>query len=172
MSGRDSGEGAVLAAAAALGARLTGLGVMVTTIESCTGGLIARALTETAGSSTWFERGFVTYSNESKIELVGVSPRTLDAHGAVSEATAREMALGGLARSRAGLAIAVTGIAGPGGAVPGKPVGTVCFGWALTGRGARVATRCFDGDRATVRRLAALEALEQALVMLAAEPKD
>lgn len=160
------------AAAAALGAALTRRGLMVATVESCTGGMIARALTETAGSSAWFERGFVTYSNEAKVELVGVSPETLALYGAVSEATAREMAAGGLARSRGALAIAVTGIAGPGGAVPGKPVGTVCFGWALAGGPARTLTRRFDGDRAQVRRAAALEALEQALSMLSADAKD
>ena len=165
----------VITAAARLGSRLRELGWSSVTVESCTGGLIARALTETAGSSVWFDRGFVTYSNEAKIELVGVSPATLAAHGAVSEPTAREMASGGLARSRARLAMSVTGIAGPGGAVPGKPVGTVCFGWiVLAGQGRleRVETVRFEGDRADVRRAAAHHALARALPMLSAETKD
>ncbi|HWS75808.1 MAG TPA: nicotinamide-nucleotide amidohydrolase family protein [Quisquiliibacterium sp.] len=171
-------EQAVHAAALALGRQLQALGAMAVTVESCTGGMIARALTETAGSSAWFDRGFVTYSNEAKIELVGVSAATLAAHGAVSEPVAAEMAAGGLARSRARLAISVTGIAGPGGAVPGKPVGTVCFGWALpagaAGASPRVlsATRHFEGDRAAVRCQAAAHALEQGLLVLMAEPKD
>ncbi|MCZ8103381.1 MAG: nicotinamide-nucleotide amidohydrolase family protein, partial [Burkholderiales bacterium] len=121
----------MLAAGAALGARLLEVGLAVATAESCTGGLVARALTETAGSSAWFERGFVTYSNEAKHEVLGVSDASLRTHGAVSEPVAREMAMGALARSRASLAVAITGIAGPSGAVPGKPVGTVCFGLAM-----------------------------------------
>lgn len=170
MDGAD--ESRIVGAAAALGMRLKELGMMVATVESCTGGLIARALTETAGSSAWFERGFVTYTNESKSEMAGVDAAIIDAHGAVSEATARAMAVGGLAHSRAQMAIAVTGIAGPGGAVPGKPVGTVCFGWAIASGEVRVATRHFDGGRAQVRCGAALEALEQALGMLGVQPKD
>lgn len=164
-------------AATRLGRQLQAAGHMVATVESCTGGLIARALTETAGSSNWFDRGFVTYSNEAKIAQVGVRGETLAAHGAVSEPTAAEMALGGLAQSAAALALSVTGIAGPGGAVPGKPVGTVCFGWAWRQQpdaapSVRVATHRFDGDRAEVRRRAALHALEQALSILSVDPKD
>ena len=176
----------VVAAAAELGRRLKALGGMAVTVESCTGGLIACALTETAGSSAWFDRGFVTYTNEAKIALVGVSEATLAAHGAVSEAVAAEMARGGLARSVARLAMSVTGIAGPGGAVPGKPVGTVCFGWALAAAAGgpqasgapdervrvRTATLRFEGDRAEVRRQAALHALQQGFLMLTADPKD
>jgi nicotinamide-nucleotide amidase len=178
----------VVAAAAALGRRLKALGGMAVTVESCTGGLIACAFTETAGSSAWFDRGFVTYTNEAKMELVGVSAAALAAHGAVSEPVAAEMARGGLARSGARLALSVTGIAGPGGGVPGKPVGTVCFGWALAADGGdhaapaagteracalvRTATLRFDGDRAQVRRQAALHALQQGLLMLPADPKD
>lgn len=170
-------ERELVAAATALGHALKARHGMAVTVESCTGGLVARALTETAGSSAWFDRGFVTYSNEAKCELVGVPPAILAAHGAVSEATAAEMARGGLARSRARLALSLTGIAGPGGAVPGKPVGTVCFGWALGDAGGAAprvvtATRRFDGDRAAVRCQAALHALEQALVLLSADPKD
>lgn len=165
----------VFAAAALLGARLRELGWSSVTVESCTGGLIARALTETAGSSAWFDRGFVTYSNDAKVELVGVSPATLASHGAVSEPTAAEMAGGGLARSRAQLAMSVTGIAGPGGAVPGKPVGTVCFGWAMMAREhrlERVETVRFEGGRTDVRLAAAHHALTRALLMLSAETKD
>lgn len=170
----------VVAAAVALGRRLKALGGMAVTVESCTGGLIACALTETAGSSAWFDRGFVTYTNEAKMELVGVAPATLAACGAVSEPVAAEMALGGLAHSGARLAMSVTGIAGPGGGVAGKPVGTVCFGWALAAPGGnraaaqlvRTATLRFDGDRAQVRRQAALHALQQGLLLLPADPKD
>jgi nicotinamide-nucleotide amidase len=169
--GADIGEAAVFARAAALGRALEARAWMVATVESCTGGLLARAFTETAGSSAWFERGWVTYSNEAKSELVGVSAATLARHGAVSEPTAAEMAAGGLMRSRARLAIAVTGIAGPGGAVPGKPVGTVCFGWALGGRAAVCETRCFAGDRRAVRLQAAMHALRRAELLLSAEPK-
>lgn len=173
------GETAVDAAGAALGRRLESLGMMVVTAESCTGGLIARALTETGGSSAWFERGHVTYSNASKQEVLGVDRATLDAHGAVSEAVAREMALGALRRSHARLALAVTGIAGPGGAAPGKPVGTVCFGWALNPPGSIdglplvwTQTVRFDGDRGAVRQQAALHALDEAGRRLAAELAD
>lgn len=104
-------------------------GVMIATAESCTGGLIAGRLTDVAGSSDAFERGFVTYSNAAKIEMLGIRPETLDAHGAVSEEIAAEMAQGALARSHAGIAVAVTGIAGPGGSEH-KPEGRVCFGLA------------------------------------------
>jgi nicotinamide-nucleotide amidase len=165
-------EDAVVRVAAALGRELVSRSITVATVESCTGGLVARALTETAGSSTWFDRGWVTYSNEAKTELVGVAPDTLAAHGAVSEPTAREMAAGGLSRSKAGLAVAVTGIAGPGGAVPGKPVGTVCFGWAMAGREPVVQTIRFTGPRSAVRLQAALHALRVAADMLSAQPKD
>lgn len=133
---------------------------MVATAESCTGGMVAAALTETAGSSAWFECGLVTYSNESKTRLLGVSEQALERFGAVSEETARAMAEGLLGRSRADLALAVTGIAGPTGAVPGKPVGTVCFGWAERA-GARFSeTQHFPGDRAAVRRAACAHALQ------------
>jgi nicotinamide-nucleotide amidase len=179
MSAHDPGEAAVEAAGRALGQQLEALGLMVVTAESCTGGLVARALTETAGSSVWFERGHVTYSNAAKQELLGVEAATLSAHGAVSEPVAREMATGALRRSRAQLAIAVTGIAGPGGAVPGKPVGTVCFGWALDAPGqaggvplAWAQTVRFEGDRAAVRRQAALHALREAARGVALEYAD
>ncbi len=171
MSAPGVSEADVVERAAALGFALQARSQTVATVESCTGGLLARALTETAGSSAWFERGWVTYSNEAKTELVGVSEKTLEAHGAVSEPTALEMAAGGLARSRAALAIAVTGIAGPGGAVPGKPVGTVCFGWARRGATPVCETRRFAGDRTAVRLQAALHALRTAELLLSVDPK-
>ena len=171
MSAAPDGDDAVLAAGAALGARLLEAGLAVATAESCTGGLAARALTETSGSSAWFERGFVTYSNEAKREALGVSEAALAAHGAVSEPVAREMALGALARSRAALSIAVTGIAGPTGAVPGKPVGTVCFGWAHRDGRVFSETRRVPGDRAAVRLATALHALQQALMQRSDDPK-
>jgi nicotinamide-nucleotide amidase len=133
---------------------------MLCTAESCTGGGIAAALTALSGSSRWFERGFVTYSNDAKVESLRVQPQTLVAHGAVSEPTVREMAAGALAASRAQWAISVSGIAGPDGGTPDKPVGTVCFGWAGPGRRVRVETCCFAGDRAAVRRAAVIHALE------------
>lgn len=145
---------------------------MVTTAESCTGGLIASILTELAGSSQWFERGFVTYSNASKEALLGVPHATLEAYGAVSEPVARAMAEGALARSQASLALAVTGVAGPGGGTDAKPVGTVCFAWA-TDEGADgaaprivVETRRFAGDRHAVRQQTALHALVRAREIL------
>jgi len=133
------------------------------TAESCTGGWIAKALTDIAGSSDWFLEGFVAYSNESKVRLLGVPRAILQRHGAVSEATVGAMAAGALRRSRAEVAVAVTGIAGPGGAVPGKPVGTVWLGWATRRHGSiRVATalRRFRGDRETVRRKTVRAALQ------------
>lgn len=118
--------------------------------ESCTGGLISAVLTSVSGSSAWVDRGFVTYSNEAKIELLGVSTATIETFGAVSEETAREMALGALARSRATLAYSVTGVAGPTGGTASKPVGMVCFGFAAA-TGVVTATKHFLGDRSSVR---------------------
>lgn len=129
------------------------------TAESCTGGGIAELITATAGSSEWFDCGFVTYSNESKQMLLGVSANTLATHGAVSEATAREMVTGALARSQAQLAVAVSGIAGPGGGSPGKPVGTVCFAWGLKGAAVTSEARIFSGNRQSVRHNAVRHAL-------------
>ncbi len=129
---------------------LAARGWMLATAESCTGGLIAAACTDLAGSSTWFERGFVTYSNAAKSELLGVPPELIAAHGAVSEPVARAMAEGAVAHSPAQVALAVTGVAGPGGGSADKPVGTVWFGWRVGGQ--TFAERCrFDGDRAAVR---------------------
>ena len=121
---------ALEALAAEVGALLGANGQKLATAESCTGGWVAQCLTAIAGSSDWFERGFVTYSNEAKQEMLGVARETLDRHGAVSVATAQAMAQGALRRSRADGSVAITGIAGPTGGSPDKPVGTVCFGWA------------------------------------------
>jgi nicotinamide-nucleotide amidase len=138
-----------------IGRGLLRRGQSVTTAESCTGGWIAKALTDVAGSSQWFGEGFVTYSNEAKARTLGVPRAMLKREGAVSEAVARAMAVGALGRTGATFAVAVTGIAGPGGAVPGKPVGTVWFCWAQK-HGARVRLRVgrkrFRGDREAVRR--------------------
>jgi nicotinamide-nucleotide amidase len=134
-----------------LGAALRARGWLCATAESCTGGLVAGAITDVAGSSEWFDRGYVTYSNEAKIAMLAVPPETLAVHGAVSEPTALAMAIGALVQSRAQAAVAITGIAGPGGAVPGKPVGTVCFAWAARDCEPRVETRQLPGDRAAVR---------------------
>lgn len=142
-----------------IGERLKAASAMLVTAESCTGGWVAQAVTSIAGSSEWFERGFVTYSNASKQELLGVSRATLKKHGAVSEETARAMARGALARSRGTIALAVTGVAGPGGGTPEKPVGMVCFAWT-TPDGARSETRNFSGDRDAVRRQSVIRALE------------
>ena len=126
-------------------------GWMLATAESCTGGMIAAACTDLAGSSQWFERGFVTYSNEAKAEMLAVPPGLIEEHGAVSESVARAMADGALAHSRAQVSLAVTGIAGPTGGTADKPVGTVWFGWNVNGN-ITTATRRFDGDRAAVRQ--------------------
>lgn len=135
----------------ALAARLRASGWRLATAESCTGGLVAAACTAVAGSSEWFDRGFVTYSNEAKQELLGVPGALIDAHGAVSEPVARAMAEGALARSEADLAVSVTGIAGPGGATPGKPVGTVWLGWCCRGAASQAERLQLPGDRAAVR---------------------
>jgi nicotinamide-nucleotide amidase len=132
---------------------------LAATAESCTGGLIAGAITDIAGSSGWFDRGFVTYSNEAKIDLLGVRPETLARFGAVSEATAREMVAGALARSRADIAVAVTGVAGPGGGTPDKPVGLVWLAWGGRGGGVDAVSHLFPGDREAVRRATVAVAL-------------
>ena len=138
---------------------------MLVTAESCTGGWVAQAVTSVAGSSDWFERGYVTYSNAAKREELGVTKKTLLRHGAVSEPTAREMARGALKHSRGTIALSVTGIAGPGGGAPGKPVGTVCFAWAR-GRKIRSETQRFKGGRASVRRQSVIHALRGVLKWL------
>ena len=155
-----------------LGEVLFEQGLMMGTAESCTGGLLAGAITSVAGSSGWFERGFVTYTNEAKVQDLDVSEDVLAHYGAVSEPVALEMAGGVLlAVERAQVAVSTTGIAGPGGATPGKPVGMVCFGFALrTGSGivTRGATHIFPGDRSQVRHGAVEFALRGVLDMLGA----
>jgi nicotinamide-nucleotide amidase len=152
-----------------VGAALKAHGMMLATAESCTGGGIAQALTDISGSSAWFERGFVTYSNVAKAEMLGVRQSTLEAHGAVSEAAVREMAAGALQHSHAQLAVAVSGIAGPTGGTAEKPVGTVWFGWALRdGEVHEVRARLhhLSGDRAAVREQSVQIALQGVLNML------
>ena len=149
-----------------LGRRLIASQAVIVTAESCTGGMVARALTERSGSSAWFDRGFVTYSNEAKMQVLAVPAEVLTEHGAVSEATALAMASGALRAvitDKLCLSVSVTGIAGPSGAVPGKPVGMVCFGAALSRSGVELrheaTTRFFTGDREAVRLQAALFAV-------------
>jgi nicotinamide-nucleotide amidase len=151
-----------------VGAALKSRGRMMATAESCTGGWISAAITAVAGSSEWFERGYVTYTYISKREMLGVKAETLEAHGAVSEPCVREMAAGALRNSHAQLAVAVSGTAGPSGGTLAKPVGTVCFGWALAGEPPSTETRHFEGDREAVRRQAVAHALEGVLVRLGA----
>lgn len=138
----------------------------VVTAESCTGGGVGEAITRTPGSSAWFDRGFVTYSNAAKIDLLGVREETLGSHGAVSEPVACEMAQGALHQSDAGLAVAVTGVAGPGGGTASKPVGLVWFAWARLDGEVRTRFEVFGGDRASIREQAVRAAL-QGLVELA-----
>ena len=147
------------ALAAQVGELLKTNGEKLATAESCTGGWIAQCLTAIAGGSDWFERGFVTYSNEAKVDMLGVEAETLLAHGAVSEATAAAMAAGALRHSRADWALSVTGIAGPGGGTDDKPVGTVCFGWAAGDGRVETQTVHFAGDRAQVRAQSVAHAL-------------
>ena len=139
--------------------------LLLATAESCTGGMVSAAITDISGSSACFERGFVTYSNQAKTEMIGVPPELIEKHGAVSEAVARAMAEGALRNSRAQLSLAITGVAGPGGGTPQKPVGTVSFAWTN-----RVHTLCqtlvFKGDRRQIRVQATAHALRGILTML------
>lgn len=148
-----------------VGSALRATGHILTTAESCTGGWVAEVVTATAGSSAWFDCGFVAYSNAAKQRLLDVLPGTLAMHGAVSEAVALELARGALLNSSATVALSITGIAGPDGAVPGKPVGTVCFGWAVKGGAERTETCHFDGDRETVRRTSVCHTLAVLLAL-------
>jgi nicotinamide-nucleotide amidase len=155
--------------AARVGGRLLEQNRKLATAESCTGGWVAKCITDIAGSSAWFDRGFVTYSNAAKQDLLDVKAATLEGQGAVSEATASEMAQGALAHSEADVAVAISGIAGPGGGVPpGKPVGTVCFAWVVSEGPSCVETRHFAGDREAIRRQAVARALEGLLDVLGA----
>lgn len=148
-----------------VGKALKAHGMMLVTAESCTGGGIAQAVTGISGSSAWFDRGFVAYSNEAKEEILGVSPETLEKHGAVSEATVREMAEGALQYSRAQVALSVSGIAGPTGGTPEKPVGTIWFAWA-TGDSVQTACHHLDGDRDAIRVKAVRIALNGVINLL------
>jgi len=159
------------AAVLALGDTLRARGERLVTAESCTGGLIAAACTSVAGSSDWFERALVSYSNEAKTELLGVPPELLLAHGAVSEPVARAMAEGALARAPADWSIAVTGIAGPGGAVPGKPVGTVWLALAQRGGATEAERLQLAGDRSAVREQTVVHALQRLQARLDAHPE-
>lgn len=157
--------------AAQLGRQLVARNFMVTTAESCTGGLVSAAMTDIAGSSSWFERGFVTYSNHAKVEMLGIAPDLIENHGAVSEEVARAMAEGALLESRAQLAVAITGVAGPGGGTRDKPVGTVCFAWVEMEQPVQSETMHFDGDRAQVREQSVRHALGGLLLRALASAK-
>ena len=159
-------EDPLLALAATLGAAALARGTMIVTAESCTGGLVAGAITSIAGSSGWFERGFVTYSDLAKEQQLGVASSTIQRFGAVSEETAKAMAQGAVRGSVAQWAVAVTGIAGPDGGSPDKPVGTVWFAWAGPDH-LQALKRQFDGDRAAVRRASVQVALEGLIDRLA-----
>jgi len=148
-------------AAARLGRVLAHLGSRVSTAESCTGGGIAEAITRVAGSSAWFETGFVTYANSSKQRWLGIEPNVLQAHGAVSEPVVEAMALGALSAAQAQFAVAVSGIAGPDGGTPDKPVGTVWFGFALPDGGVLTERKRFKGGRREVRAQTVVHALER-----------
>jgi nicotinamide-nucleotide amidase len=148
-----------------LASRLQARGWMLATAESCTGGMISAACTDLSGSSNWFERGFVTYSNEAKTEMLGVDAALIAQHGAVSEVVARAMAFGAVRHSRAQVSVAVTGVAGPTGGTPQKPVGTVWFGFQVDGQLASETCR-FDGDRAAVRAATVQHALRRLLELL------
>lgn len=154
-----------------LGALLVEQRLVLATAESCTAGGIGFAVTQVAGSSGWYDRGFIVYSNEAKQQVLGVSPVYLRDFGAVSEPVARAMAFGALTHSHAQIAVAATGIAGPGGGTLDKPVGTVCFAWAIKRDPAaapwvKTATRRFEGDRAAVRTQAIVAALEGLVALL------
>lgn len=148
------------------GQQLRQRGLMLVTAESCTGGWLGQAVTAVAGSSTWFERGFITYSNASKREMLGVEQAILEQYGAVSPQTAQQMVIGALNRSHAQLGVAITGIAGPDGGTTAKPVGTVCFAWALKNGLVQRETHYFQGDRESIRYLSVTTALQGILLLL------
>ena len=148
-----------------VGALLTERNLLLATAESCTGGGVAQAVTEISGSSCWFECGFITYSNSSKSELLNISPALIAQHGSVSEEIAAAMAEGALANCEAHVAISTTGIAGPLGAVPGKPVGTICFAWSMNGK-TNTERLLFQGDRQSVRAQSVTHALKGLLQFL------
>ena len=152
--------------AARVGAKLKLYGLMLATAESCTGGGVAQAITEVAGSSSWFERGFITYSNASKQQVLGVREETLEQHGAVSEMVVREMVAGTLWHSSAQVALVVSGIAGPGGGTTEKPVGTIWFAWALRDGVTHASKHQIDGNRTDIRNKAVLIALQGVLELV------
>jgi len=151
--------------AAKVVATLSKQNLLLATAESCTGGWLSKAITDIAGSSAVFERGFVTYSNQSKIEMLGVDPKTLQEFGAVSEATTQQMAIGAAKHSNASIAISTSGIAGPGGGSKDKPVGTICFGWHINSA-TMSETRVLTGNRDVVRYQSCCIALETLLARL------
>lgn len=152
--------------AAQVGGLLKSHGLMLATAESCTGGGVAQAVTEVAGSSAWFERGFIAYSNQAKQQMLDVSEATLKQHGAVSEATVREMVAGALLHSSAQVALAVSGIAGPDGGTPGKPVGTVWFAWGIRHGATHAQRHQLNGNRAEVRAQAVRIAMQGMIDLL------
>ena len=152
-----------------VGAALKSRGLMLATAESCTGGWVGEVVTSVAGSSHWYDRGFITYTNESKQEMLGVSANTLAEYGAVSEQTVREMAAGALKHSRAHITLAISGIAGPEGGSPDKPVGTVCVAWAMLNGLERSHTYRFLGERDDVRRQAVIAALRELRQLIEAD---
>ncbi|MBL8497248.1 CinA family protein [Nitrosomonas sp. JL21] len=149
-----------------VGIHLVESGLMLVTAESCTGGWLGQAVTAISGSSSWYDRGFITYSNAAKCEMLGVQSTTLEHYGAVSPQTAREMVLGALNRSHAQIGVSITGIAGPEGGTATKPVGTVCFAWAMKQGNVHQLTRLFPGDRDEIRSLAVATALQGILEIL------
>ncbi len=151
-----------------IGAALKARELVLTTAESCTGGWIGEVVTMISGSSAWYDRGFITYTNAAKQQMLGVKAVTLREHGAVSEPVVREMAAGALAASSAQIAVSVSGVAGPTGGTPDKPVGTVCIGWARKGGAVHAETCRFDGDREAVRRQSVIRALKGVLALAAA----
>ena len=161
----DAADPAIAELCASLALALLAKQWKLATAESCTGGMIAAACTDLSGSSNWFERGFVSYSNEAKTELLGVDAALISREGAVSQEVARAMAAGAITHSRAQVAVAVTGVAGPTGGSKSKPVGTVWFGWSVAGQ-VRSEVQHFDGDRAAVRAATVRHGLEQLLVLL------
>lgn len=155
-----------------VGESLKAQGLTLVSAESCTGGWVGQCVTMVSGSSAWYERGFVTYTNASKVEMLGVQQATLDANGAVSEQTVREMVAGALARSHGDVAVAVSGVAGPTGGTPAKPVGMVCIGWGMRAGNGQTATLHFDGDRDAVRRQSVIVALQGVLELLGPPPSS
>ncbi len=152
--------------AAQVGAKLKSHGLMLATAESCTGGGVAQAITDVAGSSLWFERGFITYSNAAKQQMLSVREESLEQYGAVSEMVVREMVAGALWHSSAQIALAVSGIAGPGGGTAEKPVGTVWFAWGLRDGETHASLHHIDGNRADVRNNAVMIALQGVLALV------